>query len=233
MLRQRLIPATALVLIGGAVAASAAPAITNASPAQARAAALPLENPSMIVVYSGPDQDAQLFISTGSKTPMAQLAITAPDGRRVFAATFPGPLGQSDLRLDTPEPTLAQLETDYPAGAYRWTGRTTDGRRLTGTSRLRYTLLEPPVITAPGAGSSVAPASLVARWQPVAGARRIHLELEQVKTHRLLTIDLDGASSSFRIPVSFVKPGLEYVLDVKAANASGNLSVADVTFRIA
>lgn len=193
---------------------------------------LPLEDPSMVVVYSGPDHDAQLFITTGSKEPMRQLTIVAPDGRHVFDGMFPGRLGQADLRLDTPEPTLAKLERVYPAGVYRWSGSSMSGKALAGTSTLRYALLDPPTITAPRARATVPATSVVARWQRARGATRIHLELEQVKTKRLFTIDVDGDTTAFRSPAQFVKPGLQYTLDIKAANRYGNLSVADVTFTV-
>ena len=42
-----------------------------------------------------------------------------------------------------------------------------------------------------------------------------------------------GAATSFVVPDGFMKPGLEYVFDVKAAAADGNLSVTDVAFNTA
>ncbi len=69
------------------------------------------------------------------------------------------------------------------------------------------------------------------RWEPVADASSIHLEVEQPARERTLSVDLDGDATSFVIPDGFLDRGREYVVDVKAVGANGNLTVADRAFR--
>jgi len=228
----------ALSLLATVVAVSAVALSTGAHAAggadTARSTAkLRFEDPTLTLVYSGPDRDAQLYISTGSTTPMRQVSVIAPGGRRIITARFTdgSNLGQSDLRLDTPEPSLAGLRRAYPQGLYKWSGVAVNGRAIAGTARLSYGLLNAPVITSPAPGSSVAAAGAALRWQPVPGASKIHIEVEQVATKRLLTVDLAGSATSLAVPEGFLAPGLEYTMDVKAVGPNGNLTVSDVTFR--
>lgn len=129
----------------------------------------------------------------------------------------------------TPEPTLATLKKAYPPGTYRWSGRAVDGRRLRGTSRLRYKLLAAPVITSPSAGQNGLPTRDGAvTWQRVPGAATIHLEVETEELHRVLTVDFSGDATSFVIPDGFRLPNRPYVLDIKAVAPNGNLTVSDL-----
>lgn len=120
----------------------------------------------------------------------------------------------------------------YPPGTYRLRGRTVDGRRIAGSARLSYAVLRPPVIIYPTPGQKgVATSGAVLRWQRVVGAKKIHLEIEQVETKRVLTVDLSGNATSLIAPDGFFQPGLTYVMDVKAAGPNRNLTVTDVTFK--
>ena len=47
-------------------------------------------------------------------------------------------------------------------------------------------------------GRGVPQTGTTLRWNPVPGSRFIHLELEQVRTKRLLTVDLDGGRDFVR-----------------------------------
>ena len=60
--------------------------------------------PSLAVVYSGTDDDAQLLISTGSHVPFDSLSVIGPRGTPVISAHFDDGsrrLGQKDLRVET------------------------------------------------------------------------------------------------------------------------------------
>ena len=226
------IDASAAVVVGSLLSAAVVGLAIASAPAAGFGKALPFEDPAMVVVYSGPDRDAQLFISTGSKMPMASLSVKSPQGSTVVEATFPGTLGQADFRLDTPEPSLRELKRVYPAGIYRWSGSTVRGRPLAGTSRLTYGLLTPPTIVVPAANTKLPVSGATLRWKPVVDAHRIHLEIEQVRTAQLLTVDLPGHATRFTVPDGFFQPGRTYVLDVKAVGANDNLTVSDVEFRV-
>lgn len=229
--------ALALMLGAGVAIAAAASAVPagHASSSAAPRAPLAFEDPAMTVVYSGPDHDAQLYISTGTTTPMRELRLVAPGNRTIIAARFSDArnLGQSDLRLDTPEPSLAGLRHAYPPGVYRWRGTTINGRPIAGRTLLSYALLKPPVITVPQPAQAIATTGQVVAWKPIAGARTVHVEIEQVATKRVLTVDLPSSATSLQVPDGFFTAGLEYTMDVKAVGPHGNLTVSDVTFKAA
>ena len=223
----------AIAVVAAGHGSTPEPGHASGPPAKQR---LPLEDPSIAVIYSETDRDAQLLISTGSTRPMASLSVERPNGTGIIDARFKHDrkLGHADFRVDTPEPSLAKLKRAYPPGTYLWRGQTVDGQRLAGRSKLSYALLEPPVITAPAAGATGLPTSgLTVRWEPVGAAKTIHLELEEPQTERVLTVDLDGGATSFVVPDGFLRSGREYVVDVKAVNSRGNLTVADLSFRTA
>lgn len=222
--RTALLVAAALIASGLTLVGQLALASTAEKP-------LPFEDPKMVVVYSGPDRDAQLLISVGNTVTMASLALASPTGAVVTEASFDSTLGQADFRLDTPEPSLGTLKRTYPAGVYRWTGRTVDGRPIVGVSRLSYRLLTPPRILAPARNQKLTTSEATLEWGRVAGAHVIHLEVEQVRTSHLLTVDLPGSATRFTIPDGFLQPGLKYTLDVKAVGPNDNLTVTDVDFR--
>jgi hypothetical protein len=124
------------------------------------------------------------------------------------------------------------LKREYPAGIYHWTATAVDGRSAVGTSRLSYRFLVPPTILVPTAHVKLPVSGATLRWKPVAGARHIHLEIEELRAKQLLTIDLPGNATQFTVPDGFFQPGLTYVLDVKAVGLNDNLTVADVEFRV-
>jgi len=215
-------------IAGSAGAASARPGRDSVPPPTPA-----FEHPSLSVVSSSSDHDAQLVFDAGANVPFTSLRLSAPDGRRVLIASFRDSkrLGQSKLLIETPEPTVAALETAYPSGRYHLVGTTTDGRRISSSVALSYDVLSAPVIATPSRDATGIPvAGSTFTWESVPGAVTVHLEVETIDERSALKVDLPGTATSFVVPAGFLHAGAKYTFDVKAVGSNGNLSVTDLTF---
>jgi hypothetical protein len=65
------------------------------------------------------------------------------------------------------------------------------------------------------------------------GTEAILLELEDEEEEVALKVDLPADASSFGVPNNWLKPGIEYVLDIKVIAENGNQTVRDIRFMTA
>jgi hypothetical protein len=194
------------------------------------------EDVEIFVVHQDTDQDAQVFIAGGSDVPLRTVMVFGPDGelKLKWKVRNDDRLGHADFLFESPEPSLAELKEAYPKGVYAFTGVTVEGTVLMGESRLRYKLLDPPIITYPLEGDTGIPVdNLVATWEEIDGAEAIRFEIEDEEGEVALTVDLDGEATEFTLPNGWLEPGVLYTMDVKAIAGSGNQSVVDVRFTTA
>ena len=195
------------------------------------------EDAFISVVYSASDDDAQLVIrAAAEEAPIASLSIQGPDGSVSIRAKFQdgGHLGQADIQFDTPEPSLENLQNAYPAGTYRFRGRTTEGDKLSGLAELSYELLPPPTILYPAEGDEDIPVeNLEVRWSMPEDAEHIRLEVEDEEEGDSLKVDLPGDAMSFTLPNGWLKPDVLYTLDIKLIAENVNVTVRDVRFTTA
>src|SRR5262249_13899898 len=81
------------------------------------------------------DHDAEIrFEMTGAEDGLAALKVTAPGERTVIDIRTPdSKLGIRKLTVESPEPADdSVVRADFPAGAYRFEGKTTNGSSLGG-----------------------------------------------------------------------------------------------------
>ena len=191
------------------------------------------EDATLVVVYSATDEDAQIIISGGSEEPLRTVKVSGPRGLRPMSwkSKDGAGLGQADFQFETPEPTLEELMAAYPAGMYRFVGRTVENARLKSDVELSYDLLPEPQILFPEDGDSdITVDGLLVEWNPVRGAAAIRLEIEDEETEVALKVDLPGDADRFEVPNNWLQPGTEYVLDIKAIADNGNQTVTDLRF---
>lgn len=210
-------------LAGDAGGASAAP----------RQAPKEFGNVEIRLDFSETDVDAEVVTTIDAGVGLNFVDVIAPDGQRVMrlsARTMPR-LGQTKIAAETPEPSLAAVRASYPPGVYRFRGRTVDGQAIVGEAELSHDLLNGPIITAPHAGqTNVGLRMLRVAWEPVGGAARYAVALEQEDLGIKLTADLLAGSTNFAVPEDWLLPDMDYVLDVIAIGENGNRSIADVRF---
>jgi hypothetical protein len=230
------------LLLGGV--AAAAPLAAIASSSSPPAAPVRLADATMIVEVNATDGDAGLQVFLDGE-PWRLMTVSAPDGRKVLDVESKGRLkrfGLTELFSESSEPPFAQQPLRrflrrFPAGTYRFAGRTIDGRRLVGRARLSHDIPGGPQIVSPQAGSTLPRDRVVASWRPVpegggidiAGYRAI---VEREDPLRVFSADLPASATSVTVPAEFLEPGTDYKLEVQAIEESGNQTLTELEFRV-
>lgn len=194
------------------------------------------EDVDIFVVYSASDEDAQVFVQGGSEDPIVSLKAFGP-GHAVklkFNIKDGDNLGYADFVFESPEPSLEELQDAYPAGAYHFRAKTAEGETLTGEADLSYELLDPPAPIFPMDGNTGIPTDgVLVMWEEIEDADAIRLEVEDEEEEVALKVDLPGDATAFSLPMDWLQPGTEYVLDIKAIAENGNQTVTDLRFTTA
>jgi hypothetical protein len=223
------------VLVGAAsafVALSVLPPGGGAAPSRTTKP----EHLSTVVRYNASDRDAQLIFSLKDENQaIGPISLLRPNGAKVLDERLSNPsaLGQSILEVKTADGVpLRRLERAYPAGSYRWVGRTVDGKRVGATTRVSYALPRPPTIIAPSDEAKGLPTSGVTlRWRPVPDAEAIFMEVEEdADDGRELLMRLDGETASLTVPDGFLENRADYDVEIKAVAPNGNQTAVDTTF---
>lgn len=238
--------ATSLLLAGIAALvaiAAAAKSEPNAS-AQARAKPIRLEDATMIIEVNSTDHDAGLQVFLDGE-PWTEMAVTAPNGRKILDVDATGRLdrfGLTELFSESHEPEFSELplrkfKRRFPEGLYRFSGRTTERRRLVGRARFSHDTPRGPQITSPVAGATVPENNVVASWTPrpePAGVKVVAYRaiVEREDPLRVFNADLPASVTSVTIPAEFLEPGTEYKLEVQAIEESGNQTISEISFRV-
>ena len=185
------------------------------------------------VEYNATDDDAEVVLFVDVPEGLDRLRVIDPNGKEILnvRAKNAQDLGIRKLNLETPEPSLASVLAAYPAGPYRFLGRTVEGELLASTAWLSHDLPAAAQFSFPQAGQSGIPlAGAAAAWGAVPGATGYFLELENddlgvdVKSH------IAAAQVSFGFPTGWLFPNTQYVLSIGAVGASGNLTVTQLDF---
>jgi hypothetical protein len=203
-----------------------------------------LADATMIVEVNGTDRDAGLQVFLDGE-PWTRMAVFAPDGRKVLAVDARGRLnrfGLTELFSESHEPEfselpLAKFKRRFPAGIYRFSGRTTGGRRLVGRARLSHAIPRGPRITSPQAGAAVPEQNLVARWEAVPQRKGVHVVgyrviVERDDPLRVFSADLPASVTSVTVPAEFLEPGTPYKIEIQAIDRSGNQTISELEFRV-
>jgi hypothetical protein len=236
----------ALVFLAGiAGLVGIATATSNGSPgANAAAKPIRLENATMIIEVNSTDGDAGLQVFLDGE-PWSEMAVFAPDGRKILDVDATGRLnrfGLTELFSESDEPEFSELplrkfKQRFPAGTYRFRGTTVEGRRLIGNARFSHHTPAGPEITSPAAGATVPEANAVASWNrgtqaagvDIVGYRAI---VERQNPLRVFNADLPASVTSVAIPAEFLEPGTEYKLEIQAIERSGNQTISEITFTV-
>ena len=200
-------------------------------------AASAAENFKQVAIYleqNVEDGDIEVkFEIVGGRTGLAALQVAAPDGRTVIDVKAPdSKLGLRHFAIETPEPANnGSVQTDYPAGRYRFTARTVSGETLSGEAVLNHQLPPPASGVRPRAGETgVPPVGLKIRWVPVAAVSGYILTVEQQETGREIRAVLPPSATSFSVPAGFMEFGAAYKLSIGTISPDGNRSFTESRF---
>lgn len=165
---------------------------------------------------------------------LAELFIVSPDGRTVvdFKAPESSTLGIRQFRFESPEPPdVAALKAAYPEGIYLFSGKTSAGNPLQGSSRLSHRLPAASTFIVPVPEAEDVPIkNLDISWRAVESVAFYIIEIEQDELNVNITARLPGSSTSFSVPNDFLVPGTEYEMELGTVTDEGNITFVETSF---
>jgi hypothetical protein len=183
------------------------------------------------------DQDAEIrFEASGAEDGLAALKVMAPGERTVIDVTTPhSTLGIRRLTVESPEPAdEGVVRADFPAGTYRFEGKTTNGASLRGEARLSHVFPEPAAFGYPQPGQKDVPAAeLTLRWSVPAGIVSLAIVIEQTGSPYEIRALLPGSAKAFTIPAGFLRAGQAYKFAIGTVAKDGNRSFIEARFATA
>jgi hypothetical protein len=220
--------------------------IFTAATPEVWAAQIPLEIAKIIFEFnsSGPDLGIQVSLDG---EPWHEIKIVDPKGHTMLEIEAKGRLkkfGLTELFAESNEPNFiedvpAQEILDrFPAGVYKFFGKTVEGDRLTGEATLTHAIPDGPsavsaqVISGNRVISWVAPpavSSLTGLPIAIVGYQVIveRADNDQLgAARRIFDVKLPTVTSVV-VPPQFLEPNTEYNFEVLAIEAGGNQSITE------
>jgi hypothetical protein len=183
------------------------------------------------------DHDAEIrFEMTGAKDGLAALKVMAPGERTVIDLRTPdSKLGIRSLTIESPEPADDGIvRADFPAGAYRFSGKTTNGAGLRGETRLSHVFPKPAAFEYPRPDQKDVPATaLTLRWSMPEGIEACAIVIEQTGSPYEIRALLPGSAKSFTVPEGFLRAGTAYKFAIGTVAKDGNRSFIEADFSTA
>jgi hypothetical protein len=206
-------------------------------PGSSSHAAERMERAVIALERNATDNDLEILfdISSGADG-FASLSVTAPDGRKVFEMQAgDSKLGIRHLTLESPEPPRgAGLLTDFPAGTYRFIGRSVAGAELQSEATLSHALPAAPTLTNPQADQrNVALTGVELRWTRVPEIAGYVVVLEHERSGQEIRARLPANVTSLVVPNGFLIAGRTYKFAVGTLARDGNRTFAEAEFTTA
>jgi len=180
------------------------------------------------------DHDFEVsFEVIGAEAGLSALKVVAPDGRTVIDFKTPASkLGMRHLTLESPEPTNDRLlRADFPAGTYRFEGRTTGGAVLHAKAALTHDFPAPAEFEHPRPDQKdVAATGLTLRWRAPDGLAACLLVVELPGSSFEIKAHLPGTAREFAVPNGFLQPGKSYRFAIGTMSADGNRTIVEAGF---
>jgi hypothetical protein len=183
------------------------------------------------------DHDAEIgFEVTGGRDGLIELTVSAPGERKVVDVKTPdSKLGIRKLTIESPEPSDDRIvKADFPAGAYRFEGKTSSGAGLRGEARLSHVFPGPAAFEYPRSGQKDVPATdLTLRWSVPQGIEACAIVIEQTGSPYEMRAVVPASTKAFTIPKGFLRAGQAYTLAIGTVAKDGNRSFIETSFTTA
>lgn len=200
---------------------------------------------TVVVEVNSTEGDAgiQLFLDG---EPWRWMTVTGPDGKDVgtlLQINTRGRLkrhGLTEWFAESSEPPFSELPLRkfkklFPEGRYTFRGETIEGNDIRGAARLSHDIPNGPEIISPTEGQSVGRNGVVASWS--SGPQPADVEIvayraifEREDPFRALSVDLPASATRVTIPSEFLEPNTEYLFELQAIEASGNITFSELHF---
>jgi hypothetical protein len=222
-------------------------AVATAVVASPGASADRLEEADIFIELNATDGDAGIHLFLDAEG-WERMQVLDPSGKVIFDVSTKGSLrtqGITELFFESAEPSfdeqpLSEFLELFPAGTYRFRGRTTEGEPLRGSAVLTHTLPAAPVLVSPGDGADdVDPEATVIRWNPVPNPPGSAIVGYQVVVEReepeleVFKAEVGPETTQVMVPAGLLQPGTEYSFEVLAIERSGNRTISEAEFETA
>ena len=243
--RSKLLLVGAPALIAGIAAFAAVSGASSDGSSSSQRGGKPakLEKATMIIEVNSTDGDAGLQVFLDSD-PWTDMTVTDPNGKRIADVDAEGKLnkfGLTELFSESNEPEFSELPLNkfkkrFPAGKYRFSGTTIEGRRLVGSAKFSHDTPAGPEITSPAPDATVPDADLTLNWnagqQPsgidLSGYRVIVERGDEVRNFQ---VEVPASVTSMRVPAEYLEPNTQYKFELQAIEKSGNQTISELEFR--
>lgn len=213
------------------------------SPSAKKPTAKPLrfDDANLFVEINGTDGDAGLQADIDGDAWRTAIVLD-PRGRKLLDFRGAGRMrnwGLTGLSFESAEPgfdevPLARFKARFPAGKYRFRGRSVDGKRIIGSARLTHVFPKRPRVLSPAEDAVVPVADLPVQWEPVtapAGVKIVDYEvILDGDGGESASIELAPSVTSLTLPAELLRPASEYKIEVLAREKSGNRTITEVAF---
>ena len=227
------------------MAAALAAALFGVAPRAASAEQL--DEADIYIEVNATDGDAGLHLFLDAEQ-WERMQVLDPSGRVIFDVQAKGSLktqGVTELFFESGEPSFDEQPLEefldlFPAGVYRFRGRTTDGTPLRGNAVLTHVLPAAPVLLQPADGDDdVDPEDAVIRWNPVPnpqGSRIIGYEViveRDDPEQEVVLVRVGPETTQVTVPADRLAPGTAYKFEVLAIEQGGNRTISEAEFETA
>ncbi len=137
-------------------------------------------------------------------------------------------LGITELRLESAEPSPAEVLALFPPGEYKFRGKTVEGERLVGEGELSHDLLTPPTFT-PSDGEEVDLEEVEVEWY-APGAELVEIIIESDDSEAVFDVIVEADVESLDVPEQFFEPNTEYKIEILSISENGNKTITESTF---
>jgi len=219
--------------------------LSSAAP-EGWAAQIPFSKAKIIFEFnsSGPDLGIQVSLDG---EPWNEIKIADPKARTILEIEAAGRLknfGLTELFAESNEPNFEDVLPEdilarFPAGEYKFFGKTIEGDKLVGTATLTHAIPDGPT----NVSAQVGPGNTrVISWvapPPVSSLTGLPINIVgyQVIVERVDNDQLGAATRIFdvklpvvtnvTVPPQFLEPGKQYKFEVLAIEAGGNQSITE------
>jgi len=163
-----------------------------------------------------------------------RLKILDPSGQRLLtlqARGHLGKLGLTELFFESDEPTPEEVLDLFPAGKYKFEGKTVEGEEIEGRAVLSHDLPAAPVILTPSApGEVIDRSAAVIRWAAVPDIASYEIIVENEDVGAEMTVPLPASATTLHVPVEFLEPNTGYKVEVLAIAENGNKTITEREF---
>lgn len=221
---------------------------------------VPLKEAKLIIEHNATDRDTgfQGFFDSEGWDHLDITAPNGETLLSFDAIGTTGELGITELFFETVEPENDDVSIDdmlakFPEGEYTFAGVTMEngdgGEHTRGTALLTHMIPAGPELIAPAEGAVVAAGPLEMRWQPVTTALKGHSDGRPIRIvayqliverdeeppphmigKRGLSMYLPPTTTRIVLPDGFLAPGVDYLWEVLAIEASGNQTLSSGSF---